>query len=154
MTETIQFLVKHGLLFGAILLQRMGLPREYRCARAYICFVNPPIPRQRFLIGFELREKLDPSKNSVGQVSRQLARRSHDSIQPKRHRGVRAEHLQVNVARIGLLRLLDEVFEILRGRGFRGEVNNFCGGCFAHYDLDNGKSDLFRSTYSRRFQID
>ena len=53
----------------------------------------------------------------------------------------------MNVARIGLLRLLNEVFEIFRGRRFRGEVNNFCGDCPAHYDLDNGKRELFQSTF-------
>jgi hypothetical protein len=87
--------------------------------RIELGFLDPAILRKRFLVRLQAREEFDPTEEAFSQRPRDMRTRRDDAIQPKGNRGGMSEHLQMNIARVGALGLLNEAFETLRRSGFR-----------------------------------
>lgn len=84
--------------------------------RADVGFIDTPVLRQRILIGFQAREKLDAAKDVVGEFGGHLGNGRDDAVEAKGNLGRISAFLQVDVARIRALGLLNKVFQNLRCR--------------------------------------
>ncbi|MBM3832724.1 MAG: DUF2630 family protein [Verrucomicrobia bacterium] len=63
---------------------------------------------KRILVSLELGEKFNPPKDTLGNVVGQHRSRSHHAVEPEHNLRQWSSQLQMNIARSGLLRLLDK----------------------------------------------
>src|SRR5580765_3847280 len=87
-------------------------------ARTHVGFVNAPILGKRLLVGLEPREKFDAAKDAFSNGSGQRGDGSQDAIQAKGNGSAISLRMEVDIAGVGALGLLDKPLENLGRRLF------------------------------------
>jgi hypothetical protein len=73
--------------------------------------------RQRFLVGFQAREKFDAPKNALGNFRGQFANRGDDAIETETNLRQSAAHLEVYVAGARAFGQSDQILQKFRRGG-------------------------------------